>query len=144
MTDEIDTNLPEQIWAYQENAQWKERGWSPEPITYGGAQEYVRADLYDAERQRAERLEAEKKTYESGWLEAEGLISDLRARAERAEEALSELASECECPPAYSGRGKQDPHCPAGLFGDIACEGLGLPPRCQYNRAALRQDEGGE
>jgi len=55
-----DETAPERIWAYQESAQWKKRGWSPEPLTYGGAQEYVRADLYDAERQRAERAEAER------------------------------------------------------------------------------------
>lgn len=41
------------------------------------------------ERERAERLEVEKKTYESGWLEAEGKISDLN-------EKLKKTESQCE------------------------------------------------
>jgi len=60
MTDEIDTNAPERIWAVFEQHE-SNRG---HPVVFASAkktkgQEYVRADLYDAERQRAEAAEAD-------------------------------------------------------------------------------------
>jgi len=52
---------------------------------------------------------------------------------ERLRAALSELEAPCTCHEAYSGRGMQDPQCPAGDYGDIAREALRKPPSCQHN-----------
>jgi len=86
-----------------------------------------------AERQRAEKAEAEKKTYESGWLEAEGIISDLQERVERAEaerdrlrESAASLCVSIEKQKSY-GLPAISPQTAIALR-DI--------------RAALRQDEG--
>jgi len=56
-----------------------------------------------AERQRAEKAEAEKKTYESGWLEAEGIISDLQGQVERAEAKRDEYHDIANAYAAWAG-----------------------------------------
>lgn len=101
--------------------------------------------------QRAEAAEADFRFLRFAVIEEAGVETDsamgavlrLRERAEKAEKALRELDVNCTCDPEYSRRGLQDPHCPAAEYGDIAREGLGLPPRCQYNRAVMR-NEGGD
>jgi chromosome segregation ATPase len=103
-------------------------------------------------RERAEKAEAEKKTYESGWLEAEGIISDLQERAEDAEAKRDEYHDIANAYAAWAGDilelleerlGELDIDNPsdealkrlmdraeAGIASDV--------------RAALRQDEGGD
>lgn len=66
MTDEIDTSAPERIWA-RLSPDWHD-GETGEDFVGGmfdaghfrDGVDYVRADLYDAERDRAEKAEAER------------------------------------------------------------------------------------
>lgn len=70
-------------------------------------------------------------------------IEVLEAENSRMRGALEQLDAPCSCHPAFSGRGLQDPHCEAGDHGDIAREGLGKPPVCQFNlRIAALKGEG--
>lgn len=56
---ENDTSAPERIWAWPWNGETRRGQWSISgDLT--GEQEYVRADLYDAMRERAEKAEAER------------------------------------------------------------------------------------
>ena len=55
------------------------------------------------------------------------------AEVERLREALLEQSMPCTCHEAYSGRGLQDPECPAGEYGDDCRAAIGLSPLCQFN-----------
>jgi hypothetical protein len=57
----------------------------------------------------------------------------LKAEVERLRAALLEQSMPCTCHEAYSGRGLQDPGCPAGEYGDDCRAAIGLSPLCQFN-----------
>ena len=77
------------------------------------AVEYGRADLYQAEK----------------------------ARAEKAEAALRDLFATCTCHPGFYERGLSDPQCPAAEYGDYARAALNEPPVCRAALAEKEGDE---
>lgn len=101
------SDAPERIWADQDNLTLVEV--DPEEVMKSDEVEYIRADLVPK------------------W------YADLEADRDRMRKALKQLDVPCNCHPAFSERGLQDPACGAGDYGDIAREGLGLPPACQFN-----------
>jgi hypothetical protein len=57
----------------------------------------------------------------------------LKAEVKRLRGAFLEQSMPCTCREAYSGRGLQDPECPAGEYGDDCRVAIGLSPLCQFN-----------
>jgi hypothetical protein len=84
------------------------------------------SDRMEMQRLLAEAAEAEAIVY------AEERDA-LKAEVERLRTALLEQAMPCTCREAYSGRGLQDPECPAGEYGDDCRAAIGLSPLCQFN-----------